>query len=160
MSDELSHVRGDEAVMVDVGGKEITARVAVASGRVVLGDAARAAVADGAGPKGPIVETARLAGIMGAKRTADLVPMCHPLPLDHVDVAITPDDAGVRIVATVRVRARTGVEMEALAAVTAAALTVVDMTKALGHGASITDVRVDRKEGGRSGTWIRPEVSA
>lgn len=159
MPDELSHVRGDEAVMVDVGAKAVTARVAVASGRVVLGDAARAAVADDAGPKGPILETARLAGILGAKRTADLVPMCHPLPLDHVSIEITPDAVGVRIVATVRVHARTGVEMEALAAVTAAALTVVDMTKALGHGATITDVRVDRKEGGRSGTWVRPDAS-
>jgi cyclic pyranopterin monophosphate synthase len=144
--DELSHVRGERAVMVDVGGKPVTARFARASGRVRLNARAARAVAQDQGPKGPILETARLAGIMAAKKTAGLVPLCHPLPLDHVDVTAVPGPDGVALEATARTQARTGVEMEALTAVAVAALTIVDMTKALGHDAVITDIRVEHKE--------------
>ena len=144
--DELSHVRGERAVMVDVGGKPVTARFARASGRVRLNARAVRAVTEDQGPKGPILETARLAGIMAAKKTAELVPLCHPLPLDHVDVIAVPGPDGVALEATARTQARTGVEMEALTAVAVAALTIVDMTKALGHDAVITDIRVERKE--------------
>ena len=152
---DLSHVREGRAIMVDVGAKTVTARSATASGRVRLNSRALQAVSQGVGPKGPVTETARLAGIMAAKKTSDIVPLCHPLPLDHVDVKVIPDTEGVYIEATTRVTARTGVEMEALSAVSVAALTVVDMTKALGHDAVITDIRVERKEGGRSGTYER-----
>jgi len=141
--------------MVDVGAKAPSCRRAVASGRVRLNPEAREAMARDSGPKGPVVETARLAGILAAKKTADLVPLCHPLPLDHVEVRVVPDEEGVHIEAATRVMARTGVEMEALVAVSVAALTVVDMTKALGHDAVITDVRLERKEGGKSGTYER-----
>ncbi len=141
--------------MVNVGDKQVTARQAVASGFVRLNAATRQAVATGSGPKGPIQEVVRLAGIMAAKKTADLIPLCHPLPLDHVEVDLTLEEDGVRIQATTRVQARTGVEMEALTAVSVAALTLVDMTKALGHDAVITDIQVDRKEGGRTGVYDR-----
>jgi len=153
---ELSHVEeGKRAVMVDVGDKPATDRVAVASGRVRLNARAARAVRENAGPKGPILEAARLAGILAAKKTAELIPLCHPLPIDHVDVTLDPVEDGVAIEAVARVTARTGVEMEALTAVSVAALTVVDMTKALGHDAEITDIRVERKEGGKSGTYAR-----
>jgi cyclic pyranopterin phosphate synthase len=155
---ELSHVdEGKRAVMVDVGDKTATDRVAAASGRVRLNARAVRAVRENAGPKGPILEAARLAGILAAKKTAELIPLCHPLPIDHVDVKLAPVEDGVAIEAIVRVTARTGVEMEALTAVSVAALTVVDMTKALGHDAEITDIRVERKEGGKSGTYSRRE---
>jgi cyclic pyranopterin phosphate synthase len=156
MSD-LSHVKGKQAAMVDVGDKPATDRMAVASGRVRLNERAARAVRDDAGPKGPILEAARLAGILAAKKTAELIPLCHPLPIDHVDVKLEPVEDGVAIEASARVTARTGVEMEALTAVAVAALTVVDMTKALGHDAEITGIRVERKEGGKSGTYSRPE---
>lgn len=157
MADDLSHVDGDRAVMVNVGGKPVTARSATASARVVLNERALAAVRSDTGPKGPVLETVRLAGLMSAKRTADLIPLCHPLPLDHVSVDVRVDEAAVRLESTVRCHARTGVEMEALTVVSVAALTLVDMTKALGHDARITDIQVERKSGGRSGDYARGE---
>jgi cyclic pyranopterin phosphate synthase len=152
---ELSHVQGKRATMVNVAEKPLTRRLAVATGRVRLNPAAARAVAEDRGPKGPIFETARLAGVMAAKRAAELVPLCHPLALDHVDVKLEPAADGVTLEATARATARTGVEMEALTAVAVAALTLVDMTKALGHDAVITDIRVELKEGGASGTYVR-----
>ena len=143
--------------MVDVSAKDVTAREAVARGEVAMRPETLAAIAAGEMPKGDVLAVARLAGIMAAKRTADLVPLCHPLPLSHVDVRLTPDPDGARVCieSRVRVEARTGVEMEALTAVTVAALTVIDMVKAVDKGAVITDVRVEEKTGGKSGDWSR-----
>lgn len=150
----LSHVneRG-EAHMVDVAAREVTVRTAVASGRVTT--AAAPAIAEGTVPKGDVLATARIAAIMGAKRTPDLVPMCHPIAVHGVEVDLTVDDTGVSITATVRTADRTGVEMEALTAVSVAALTIVDMTKSVDPAAVIGDICVDRKTGGRSGEWSR-----
>ena len=141
--------------MVDVGGKEVTRRVAVAEGRIVTSHETAAAIAGGENPKGDVLAVARLAGIMGAKRTAELIPLCHPLPLDAVEVELTadPDLPGVRVTATARVEGRTGVEMEALTAVSCALLTVYDMCKARDRGMVVEGIRLLRKEGGRSGTW-------
>jgi cyclic pyranopterin phosphate synthase len=144
------------ARMVDVGGKEVTRRVAVAEGRIRTSAATVAAIAGGANPKGDVLAVARIAGITGAKRTADLIPLCHPLPLDAVEVEVAPDAAlpGVRVTATARVEGRTGVEMEALTAVTCALLTVYDMCKSRDRGMVVEGIRLLRKEGGRSGTWM------
>jgi cyclic pyranopterin phosphate synthase len=154
----LSHVdaRG-RARMVDVSAKAVTAREAIARGEVTMRPATLAAIAAGTVPKGDVLATARLAGVMGAKRTADLVPLCHPLPLSHVDVELVPDAAAgcVRIEGRARVEARTGVEMEALTAVTVAALTLYDMCKAIDRDMTIGAVRLVEKRGGRSGTWRR-----
>lgn len=141
--------------MVDVGGKEATRRVAVAEGRIVTSPETVRAIVAGSTPKGNVLLVAQLAGIMGAKRTADLVPLCHPLPLTSVEVELEPDPAlpGVRARATARVDAKTGVEMEALTAVSASLLTIYDMCKALDRGMRIEEIRLVRKEGGRSGTW-------
>ncbi len=145
--------------MVDVGGKEPTRRVAVAEGEIRASAATVRAIVEGRTPKGGVLAVAQLAGIMGAKRTADLVPLCHPLPLTSVEVELEPDEAlpGVRARATARVEGRTGVEMEALTAVTVALLTVYDMCKAMDRGMTIGGVRLVRKEGGRSGTWTASE---
>jgi len=141
--------------MVDVGEKPVTARIAVAEGRIRLSRGAFDVLAGGGGPKGDPLIVARLAGIGAAKQTAALIPLCHTLPLDHVDVAVEPDTAlpGVRVIATVRVRGRTGVEMEAMTAVSVALLTVYDMLKAVDRGMVIEGVRLLRKAGGRSGEW-------
>jgi cyclic pyranopterin phosphate synthase len=145
---------------VDVSGKDVTARTARASGRVLVS----AQVVDllrGAGlPKGDALAVARIAGIQGAKRTPELIPLCHPLALHAVEVDVDVADDAVEITATVRTADRTGVEMEALTAVATAALTVVDMVKAVDKGATITDIRVEEKSGGRSGTWRRTEAGA
>jgi cyclic pyranopterin phosphate synthase len=147
--------------MIDVGGKPITLRTATASGRLSMQPATLAAIRAGQLAKGDPIVTARLAGIMAAKRTADIIPLCHPLPLDGVDVAlqlVDADESGsaaVAIEATVRATARTGVEMEALAAVTAAALTVYDMTKSLDRGMTIEAVRLETKTGGSRGDYHR-----
>lgn len=156
MSEGFTHVddRG-AARMVDVSGKEVTVRTARASGRVVVAPQVVALLRGKGVPKGDVLAVARIAGIQGAKRTPDLVPLCHPLALHGVDVDLSVADDAVEIVATVRTADRTGVEMEALTAVATAALTVVDMVKAVDKGAIITDVRVDEKTGGRSGTWRR-----
>jgi cyclic pyranopterin monophosphate synthase len=141
--------------MVDVGGKPVTRREAVAEGSLRMAAETLAAIVGGTAPKGNVLLVAQLAGITGAKRTADLIPLCHPLPLTSVEVSVEPDEhlPGVRVRATARVEARTGVEMEALTAVTCALLTVYDMCKALDRGMVMDDVRLLRKEGGRSGTW-------
>ncbi|PZF83933.1 cyclic pyranopterin monophosphate synthase MoaC [Jiangella anatolica] len=142
--------------MVDVSGKDVTVRTATASGRVLVSSAVVAALRSGDVPKGDALSVARLAGIMGAKKTPDLIPLCHPLALHGVDVSLTVQDDCVSIVATVRTADRTGVEMEALTAVATAALTVVDMVKSIDKGAVISDVRIEEKTGGKSGTWRRP----
>ena len=154
----LSHLdaRG-RARMVDVTPKAVTDRCAVARGVVTLRAATLKKIATGAIPKGDVLAVARLAGIMAAKRTADLIPLCHPLPLSHVDVQLTPDPTGpsVHIEARVRVTARTGVEMEALTAVSVAALTLYDMCKAVDREMTIGAIRLVEKRGGRSGTFVR-----
>ena len=159
MADEprLTHVDETGAArMVDVSAKDVTDRVAVATGRVLV-SAEVVSLLRGAGvPKGDALGVARVAGIMAAKRTPDLVPLCHPLAISGVTVDLEVVDDGVAISATVRTTDRTGVEMEALTAVSVAALTVVDMVKAVDKAAVITDVRVESKTGGKSGTWQRP----
>ena len=151
---KLSHLDSEgRASMVDVSDKAVSVREAVARGRIEITPAAMRRVRRGDLPKGGVVEVARLAGIMAAKRTAEVVPLCHPLPLTHVDVALTPRRDGFEIEARVRTEARTGAEMEALHAVGVAALTVYDMVKALDRGMRITDVRLVAKSGGKSGSW-------
>ncbi len=145
--------------MVDVGGKPVTARTARAEGWIRLGPEAVKAVRRNSGPKGNVLTTAELAGTMGAKRTAELIPLCHPLPLDHVEVSATLDEGlpGVRVEAAAKTAGRTGVEMEALTAVAVALLTVYDMLKAAGHGMEIGPVRLLEKTGGSKGNWNRNE---
>lgn len=143
------------AHMVDVTAKEVTQRSATASGQVVLSAAAVEALRSGNVPKGDALATARIAGIMGAKKTPELVPLCHPLMVSGVQVECEVVDAGVAITATVRTAERTGVEMEALTAVSVAALTVVDMVKAIDKTAVIGQIQVEAKSGGRSGDWRR-----
>jgi cyclic pyranopterin phosphate synthase len=154
----LSHVDdAGRARMVDVSAKEATARTATAEGRLLCLPATLAAVHAGKAPKGTVIATAELAGTMAAKRTADLIPLCHPLPLTKVAVTVEPDETlpGFRISAEVRTVGPTGVEMEALTAVTIACLTVFDMLKAIDRTMEIGAVRVISKEGGRSGSWSR-----
>jgi cyclic pyranopterin phosphate synthase len=143
------------AVMVDVGAKPATERVAVAAGRVLMRPATLALIQERGVKKGDVLTVAQLAGIMGAKRTPDLIPLCHPLPLSSVTVelACQTEPPSVEISATCRVRGPTGVEMEALCAVAAAALTVYDMCKAVDRGMRITDIRLRHKSGGRSGSF-------
>jgi cyclic pyranopterin phosphate synthase len=155
----LSHVNeSGEANMVDVSAKPDTRRLAVASGRVRMASATLREIMEGGMPKGDVLAVARIAGIQGAKRCADLIPLCHPLPLDQVVIAFSaaePDCLEIR--AESRVTGPTGVEMEALTAVSIAALTVYDMCKALDKGMVIEAIRLERKEGGKSGTWTREE---
>ncbi len=141
--------------MVDTSAKPQTARRAVASARVLMSPATVEAVREHRTPKGDPLETARIAGIMAAKRTAEIIPLCHPLPLTHVDVRATLEDFGVRIEAEAAITAQTGVEMEALTAAVVAALTVYDMCKAVEKGIRVTDVQLEEKTGGKSGTWKR-----
>src|SRR5215213_1561187 len=141
--------------MVEVGEKPETARVGIASGSISMLPATAAAVAAGTIGKGDVLGVARLAGIQAAKRTADWIPLCHPLRITGVDVELRVVKTRVEIIATVRAFDRSGVEMEALAAVSAAALTVYDMCKAIDRGMEISDVRLDEKRGGKSGTWLR-----
>lgn len=153
---ELSHVDEEGRVaMVDTGGKPQTERRARASVRVLMSAETVAALRAGRTPKGDPVETARIAGIMAAKRTAELIPLCHPLPLTHVDVRAEVRDDGVYLEAEASTNAQTGVEMEALTAAAVAALTVYDMCKAVEKGITITDLRLEEKTGGKSGTWKR-----
>jgi cyclic pyranopterin monophosphate synthase len=153
----LTHVDETGAArMVDVSQKQTTARVARASGRVLVSPEVVAALRGAGVPKGDALGVARVAGIMAAKRTPDLVPLCHPIAITAVTVDLEVADDHVAIVAEVRTADRTGVEMEALTAVSVAALTVVDMVKAVDKAAVITDVRVESKSGGRSGDWARP----
>jgi cyclic pyranopterin phosphate synthase len=141
--------------MVDVSGKDVTTRTATASGTVLLGPETVELLRHGQPPKGDVLTVARLAAVTGAKQTASLIPLCHPLPLHAVDVDLRLVDEGVRIEVTTRTAERTGVEMEALTAVAVAGLTVIDMVKAVERGAVLTDVRIEAKSGGRSGTWTR-----
>ncbi|HYJ83027.1 MAG TPA: cyclic pyranopterin monophosphate synthase MoaC [Allosphingosinicella sp.] len=152
----LSHVGDDgRARMVDVSDKESTARTAVAEGRLTCLAATLAAVEAGEAPKGSVIATAELAGTMAAKRTADLIPLCHPLPLTKASVTVEVDPAlpGFRVVAEVRTVGATGVEMEALTAVSVACLTLFDMLKAIDRTMEIGGIRVTSKQGGRSGDW-------
>ena len=152
----LTHLADDgSARMVDVTGKEVTARTATATGRVDLSPEVVALLRGEGVPKGDALAVARVAGIMGAKRTPDLVPLCHPVALSGVTVDLEVDDGGVAVRATARSADRTGVEMEALTAVCVACLTLVDMCKAVDKRAVIGAVRVETKTGGRSGTWTR-----
>ena len=157
----LTHVdESGAARMVDVSGKEVTARQAVASGRVRVSATVVDLLRGDGVPKGDALGVARVAGIMAAKRTPDLIPLCHPLAISGVTVDLDVADDAVEIVATVRTSDRTGVEMEALTAVSVAALTVVDMVKAVDKAAVISDIRVETKTGGKSGDWRRPEGEA
>jgi cyclic pyranopterin phosphate synthase len=141
--------------MVDVSDKPVTAREAIARGRIHIAPAAMRLARAGRLPKGGLVEVARLAGVLAAKRTAEAIPLCHPLPLTHVDVLLRPRRDGFEIEATVRTDARTGAEMEALHAVAVAALTVYDMVKAADPAMTISDIRLIRKTGGRRGLYVR-----
>ena len=159
MTDKLSHFDGaGQAHMVDVSDKSVTDRIAVAEGYITMNAATLALVTEGRAKKGDVLGIARLAGIMGAKKTADLIPLCHPLPITKVSVDLTPDPTlpGVRITATVKTTGQTGVEMEALTAVTTAALTVHDMVKAVQKDMEIGGVRVTLKDGGKSGRFEAP----
>lgn len=152
----LSHVDTEGRVrMVDTSGKEITSRRAVASARVLMTPETVSLLKQHRTPKGDPLETARLAGIMAAKRTSELIPLCHPLPLSHIDVRASIENDGVALEAEVATNGQTGVEMEALTAVSVAALTVYDMCKALEKGMTITDVRLELKSGGKSGAYSR-----
>lgn len=156
---ELTHLneRG-EVHMVDVGDKEVTRRTAIAEGFVSMSQDLVARFFEGDLPKGDAAAVARVAGIMGAKKTAELIPLCHPIPLSSADVRLEPSGHGVAIVATVTTTSQTGVEMEALTAVAACALTIYDMVKSVERGVSIESVRLRKKEGGRTGTWERREI--
>ncbi|MFW5909752.1 MAG: cyclic pyranopterin monophosphate synthase MoaC [Thiohalospira sp.] len=155
MSDLTHFNAAGEAHMVDVGEKAETERAAVAEGRIRMAPETLARIRAGDHAKGDVLGIARVAGIMGAKRTADLVPLCHPLPLTSLEVDLTPEDnpAAIRVEATARTTGRTGVEMEALTAVQVALLTIYDMCKAVDRGMVMDGVRLLEKRGGKSGTW-------
>jgi cyclic pyranopterin phosphate synthase len=156
---KLSHLDKDgKAAMVDVSDKAASARVAVAKGTITMRPETLALIQEGGVAKGDVLSVARLAGIMGAKRTADLIPLCHPLALSSVKVELSadPDRAAIEITATCKVAAATGVEMEALTAVAVAGLTVYDMCKAVDRGMTIGDIRLVHKSGGKSGTFEAP----
>jgi cyclic pyranopterin phosphate synthase len=156
---ELSHFDADGASrMVDVGKKEVTQRTARASGQVKMAPETLALVRDRKLSKGDVIEVARLAGIMSAKRTSDLIPLCHPLGLDAIELSFDfPDDRTIHIEATARITAKTGVEMEALTAVSIAALTIYDMCKAVDREMVVDRIRLEEKSGGRSGKYVRRE---
>ncbi|MFT5630491.1 MAG: cyclic pyranopterin phosphate synthase [Gammaproteobacteria bacterium] len=156
MVDKLSHFDSSgQAHMVDVSDKAVTDRIAVAEGHITMTPETLALVTEGRATKGDVLGIARLAGIMGAKKTADLIPLCHPLPITKVTVDLTPDPTlpGIRICATVKTTGQTGVEMEALTAVSTAALTVHDMVKAVQKDMEIGGIRVTLKDGGKSGRF-------
>ena len=158
MARRLTHLdKAGAARMVDVGSKAVTERVAVAEGAVTMKAATLALIRSGDAKKGDVIGTARIAGIMAAKRTHELIPLVHPLALTSVAIDIEPDDAlpGLRVRATARVAGQTGVEMEALTAVSVACLTIYDMAKAVDRGMEITGIRLVEKRGGKSGTWKR-----
>ncbi|WP_068075854.1 cyclic pyranopterin monophosphate synthase MoaC [Novosphingobium lentum] len=155
----LTHLDSQgHARMVDVGGKAATARVAVAAGRIRMSAPALAAIRDGSVPKGDVLAAARIAGIMAAKRTGELIPLCHPLSLDAVGIDFTLIEDGVQATATASLTGRTGVEMEALTAVSIALLTIYDMAKAVDKSMVIEGVRLIEKRGGKSGDWRAPEA--
>lgn len=156
-ADSFSHLNEQgHAHMVDVTDREITTRSATTSGKVLLSSAVVLLLREGGIPKGDVLATARIAGIMAAKRTPDLIPLCHPIALHNVTLDLQVVDDGVQISAEVRTADRTGVEMEALTAVSVAALTVIDMVKSLDPAAVIANIQVESKDGGRNGFWKRP----
>jgi cyclic pyranopterin phosphate synthase len=150
----LTHLDADGAAhMVDVGDKAVTSRHAVATGRIAVAPDALAAIRDGAAKKGDVLAVARVAGIMAAKKTAELIPLCHPLPLTRVTVDLELDDTGITATALAATDGKTGVEMEALTAVSVALLTIYDMAKAMDRGMTISGIRLLEKAGGKSGDW-------
>ena len=148
------------AHMVDVGGKPATARRAVASGRITMTAEALAAIREGNAPKGDVLSAARIAGIMAAKRTGELIPLCHPLGLEAVTIDFEYEDSAIRATATASLTGKTGVEMEAMTAVSVALLTIYDMAKAIDKGMVIAEIRLIAKTGGKSGDWAAPATSA
>ena len=157
MTDKLSHIdEAGAARMVDVSAKATSTRSATARGRLTVNAAALKAISDGTVAKGDVIATARIAGIMAAKRTADLIPLCHPLPLAAVSVDIVPDESGMEVSATARTTAQTGVEMEAITAVSVTLLTLYDMLKAIDKQMVLGNIRVTEKRGGKSGDWTAP----
>lgn len=158
MAERLTHIDEQGAAhMVDVSGKADTDRQAIATGRIDMREEAACAILEGSVKKGDVLAVARVAGIMAAKRTSDLIPLCHPLPITKVTIDLQPDAEGVTATATVRTRGQTGVEMEALTAVSTALLTIYDMAKALDKAMIIRDIRLLEKTGGKSGDWHAPE---
>ena len=150
----LTHLDADGAAhMVDVGNKAVTNRRAVATGHIAIDADALAAIRDGAAKKGDVLAVARVAGIMAAKKTADLIPLCHPLPLTRVTLDLVLDEAGITATALAATDGKTGVEMEALTAVSVALLTIYDMAKAMDRGMTISNIRLLEKAGGKSGDW-------
>ena len=150
----LTHIdEAGAARMVDVGGKAVTAREAIASGRITMSAEAAAAIGAGTAKKGDVLAVARVAGIMAAKRTSDLIPLCHPLPLTKVEIDLVVDETGVTATATASTEGKTGVEMEALTAATVTLLTIYDMAKAIDKTMVLGDIRVLAKSGGKSGNW-------
>lgn len=153
----LSHLDEDGAArMVDVGAKQVTRRMAVATGRIKMSTEALTAIRDGLVRKGDVLATARIAGIMAAKRTGDLIPLCHPLGLDSVSIDFAFEDGAISATATAALSARTGVEMEAITATSVALLTIYDMAKAVDKAMVISDIRVVAKDGSKSGRWRAP----
>ena len=157
---DLTHLDASGAAhMVDVGGKSDTRREAVATGRIDMSPSAARAIRDGTALKGDVLAVARIAGIMAAKRTSDLIPLCHPLPLTRVAIDLAVDETGVTATATAATAGKTGVEMEALAAVSVTLLTIYDMAKAIDKGMTIGGVRLLTKTGGKSGDWAASEIA-
>jgi cyclic pyranopterin phosphate synthase len=155
----LTHLDEQGAAhMVDVGGKPATERRAVASGRITMTAEALAAIREGNAPKGDVLSAARIAGIMAAKRTGELIPLCHPLGLEAVSIDFAYEEGAIRATATASLTGKTGVEMEAMAAVSIALLTIYDMAKAIDKGMVISEVCVIAKTGGKSGDWAAPEI--
>ena len=153
---ELSHINNKgEAHMVDVSSKEQSVRIAVASGKVKMSDEVLKAISEGQNPKGDVLATSRVAGIMGAKKTSELIPLCHPIAIHKVEIDLKVENDGVAILATVKTSDRTGVEMEALTAVSVTGLTLIDMVKAIDPRAALINVQVESKSGGKSGDWKR-----
>jgi len=160
VTDQLTHLdEGGRARMVDVGAKPDTERTAIASGTVYMQPETLRLIREGALKKGDVLTIARIAGIMGAKRTSELIPLCHPIPLTHIEVEITLDEttSSAHITATARTIGKTGVEMEALTAVTTAALTIYDMAKAVDHAMRLSDIRLLEKRGGQHGDYAAKE---
>lgn len=153
----LTHLdEAGAAHMVDVGGKAVTARQAIASGRITMSQEAAQAIRSGTALKGDVLAVARIAGIMAAKRTSELIPLCHPLPLTRVALDLVPDADGVTVTATAATEGKTGVEMEALTAASVALLTIYDMAKAIDKAMVISGIRLLEKRGGKSGDWSAP----
>lgn len=158
---KLTHLDDSGAAhMVDVGAKSATARRAVASGRITMSQACLAAIREGNAPKGDVLSAARIAGIMAAKRTGELIPLCHPLGLEAVTIEFVFEDTAIRATATASLTGKTGVEMEAMTAASIALLTIYDMAKAIDKGMVISDIRLIAKTGGKSGDWAAPDMAA